>query len=321
MEEELVSRTLGCTLPDHVAKQLFTDFVAKSSCSPSKLWSIDIKSGRTSDWNAIAKHAAFLSQIIERGKGRIPKQFQMHKQFVEYLESEDEKWKFKDSDAAIGRLRCMLQTLLHRKGSGAGAPKRHPQLGIIIDKLIIDKIRGTAEPDEDFQMVVLEKPVPPLVVLDADSSDDDIDFQKLFKKLPPTPTTPSPSTASFFAGFSCMPLNLPAITNGLACTPPKLPALTLECTPPPAGVAKKILTAAALAALAIAPPVPAPTPSDYLKLNATLKEEAKTKRRLGSKTTGALVPIAEQPAEPAILAEPTAEGYKKKKKKKNFPRV
>ena len=167
-------KTIGCDLDDGKAKSLFDNHIPNASCHPKQLWHLNkiTTDTRTSDWRACVKALPFLSAVLDVTQGRIPKQYKWRIQFQSWLEDQEQKWRFKDSDEAISRVRCMLQSLLARQGDGA--PKQHPQLQILLDKMIIDVL----EPADVTIVPVTKKEIPVLMLEDASDSDIDKYFRK-----------------------------------------------------------------------------------------------------------------------------------------------
>ena len=98
----------------------------------------------TSDWARVDRNYHILSEVVDTGDGRIPRQASLHKQFVDYLHFEGVNWSFRDSDDAATRLRAMLQSLLLLKRSLKPAPKNHERLQAIMDKLVVDRGRSSS---------------------------------------------------------------------------------------------------------------------------------------------------------------------------------
>ena len=136
------------------------------------------------------KKIGILSAGLDISGGRIPKQKSFHTSFVDYLEEEAQKWRFKDSNANISYLRCMWQSL-------AGltvAPRAHPELQIIIDKFIRDvPAKRKHEDADDCQIVSTEiKPPKPAVVIDESDTDEFFDHTSSARKTTASDPLPLP---------------------------------------------------------------------------------------------------------------------------------
>ena len=134
-------RTLGCDLHDDVAAQIFDDLVPAGHLQPRKLWAIKIQrvKGETSDWGACEKALPIMSALIDAGRGRIPHQACLHKQFMQFLTRNHCQWTYRECDDAITNLRTMLQSILELKRSPNQAPpKNHRKLEVLMDKLYLE---------------------------------------------------------------------------------------------------------------------------------------------------------------------------------------
>ena len=133
-------RTCGLDLPNEVVARVFYDNIPASQLHPKTLWRAKIQrsKGKTSDWRACEKAYNVLTNLADESKGRVPKQKQLHLQFVEFLSRREITWCYRDSDDAITGLRVMFQTCLEIKRSDHPvAPANHPRLQIIIDKMYV----------------------------------------------------------------------------------------------------------------------------------------------------------------------------------------
>ena len=139
-------KTPSTNLADADAAKIFEDHALylEIDKGPSDMWKLarcDCK-GLTSDWAAVEKKRAMLSDILEKSAGLIPKQHKLHQQFCTFLEKVMKKrgaamWSIKQTETVIRRCRSMLQSLLTLKRDKKSAPKRFPKLQVLMDAIKI----------------------------------------------------------------------------------------------------------------------------------------------------------------------------------------
>merc|ERR1712110_878659 len=93
--------------------EIFSDYIPFGKIQPKLLFAIIISvSGYTSAWSTVWKHFSILNAILDVTNGKIPKQQSLTKCLDKWLRDRHAVWSYKCVDAASGRLRCMLQSLL-----------------------------------------------------------------------------------------------------------------------------------------------------------------------------------------------------------------
>ena len=134
-------RTPGVHLPNHVVVAILGQHVAHKSLQHKVLFHVKSvsKTGHTSDWAAIAKHQAIISDFLDAGGGMIMKSKQGGQQLQERMVglTPPITWRTKDIETSISWLRCMMQTLLMLRRDEQPAPRRLPQMQVLVDKIIV----------------------------------------------------------------------------------------------------------------------------------------------------------------------------------------
>ena len=308
-----VVRTKGCVLDDAKATDLFSSHIQRAYCSPKALWKLEKvnKSGLTSQWGVIEKVFPLLNDILEATGGRIPKSVSLHRQFRNWLISQELNWAQKDSERATDDLRTMFKTLLDFRRNTRSAPRNHGKLQILIDKFVVD-LDPPKAPDPKHQK---DPPKAPDPKHQNDPSDEDVSVMPI---VPPKFDVVEVSDAeeSDPIDFDTLESKLFAKTN-VSPRPENVSPQPENVSPRPENVGPQpgLLDAKALALLVAAAPA-APSPSQY----KTLGPKGKKKRK-SSKGPDDEKLFADTVAAACAEAEvPTKKKKKKKKKKKGGTR-
>ena len=127
-------RTLGVDLPDDVASALFGEHVLVSHCSAKTLWKLE----RKKVWECCTTNRKILASIVQATGGRIPRQASFGRQFACFCKDASLQWSAGDIELRIWDLRRMLAMLLKRVRQGQASPRKHKDLGEIMDLLVRD---------------------------------------------------------------------------------------------------------------------------------------------------------------------------------------
>ena len=318
--DSIMAQARGVDLPTSVTKNILSDHIPLATCKPTEIWKLTklTASGQTSDWGTLKKNFGIINALIEAGGGAIPHQKSLHAEFVAWLAENGIVWAVKDSERAIAHLRAGMQSLLSLKRTNEGkAPRKFPELQIIIDKLIFP-----SSTKDDVNMSAAMVPVPvasthamvpvPVATQAMVPIDDDSDFgeefqSKLFNVYQnPEPPTPKPKpmldpNTEFFP---------PSMQRWI--TPPSTPMSTpvrsklmmhtstteKHTTEKHASTTPGLLNADELRRLSFqGPPIKAPLPGDYNKFGKAEESDAdvdetvnqnddKKRHRLHVKTDG-----------------------------------
>ena len=167
-------RTRGVDVPWKPLHQALTKHVLLADCTPKSLFACKPKQR----WDAIWKHRSLLSDILDISSGRVPRQVSLHQSFRSWLKSADMEWSNADSERASYDLKNMCSTLLARKRSSAGAPKRFRELQVLMDKMHESESDDSDYHDQDATMAdadsdegPAQQPAPSLVVEIPSSAD------------------------------------------------------------------------------------------------------------------------------------------------------
>ena len=322
----IMAQTRGVNLSEEVTHRIFSDHISMSHCRPNELFKLNRISttGSTSEWAVLKKEFALLNDLIEASGGLIPHQKSTHSHLVTWLATNSMTWALKDSERATNHLRVALQSLLGLKRSGSGAPKKFPELQIIIDKLILP---SSTKDDVNMSAVVPTVPVPfastqamvPVPVASTHAMvpvpvatqamvpiDDDSDFgeefqSKLFNVYQnPEPPTPKPKpmldpNTEFFPPSmqrwitpASTPMSTPVRSNLMMHTS----TTEKHTTEKHASTTPGLLNADELRRLSFqGPPIKAPLPGDYNKFGKAEESDADVdetvkRHRLHEKTDG-----------------------------------
>ena len=128
--------------------------------------------GLTRSWGTIAKNFRIIQDILDATQGQVPKQAQLVKQFIKWLEDHGVKWNWSDADKSIQHLRSQLRTVFHHSAPPAKAPRAFPQLQILIDKCAAARAR------EEPEVEVIDVPKPLVKRIRVESDDDNSQFKK-----------------------------------------------------------------------------------------------------------------------------------------------
>ena len=324
--DSIMAQARGVDLPTSVTKNILSDHIPLATCKPTEIWKLTklTASGQTSDWGTLKKNFGIINALIEAGGGAIPHQKSLHAEFVAWLAENGIVWAVKDSERAIAHLRAGMQSLLSLKRTNEGkAPRKFPELQIIIDKLIFP-----SSTKDDVNMSAAMVPVPvasthamaPVPVVSTHATfpvpvastqamvpvDDDSDFgeefqSKLFNvdhnpELPTPKPKPmlDPDTEFFPPSIQrwitpvSTPMSTPVRSNLMMHTAEKYTTekeLIKHTTP-------VLLNADELRRLSFqGPPIKAPLPCDYTKFGKAEESDADVdetvkRHRLHEKTDG-----------------------------------
>ena len=128
--------------------------------------------GLTRSWGTIAKNFRIIQDILDATQGHVPKQAQLVKQFIKWLEDHGVKWNWSDADKSIQHLRSQLRTVFHHSAPPAKAPRAFPQLQILIDKCAAARAR------EEPEVEVIDVPKPLVKRIRVESDDDNSQLKK-----------------------------------------------------------------------------------------------------------------------------------------------
>ena len=143
-DEELESRPLGVELEDDVAVQIFKNTIPNNYLGAKILWKVKTnKSDKTTDWPEMVKAYFTLNEILDATSGYIPLQKTLHLQFRQFLKETKLEWSMRDSYRAVENLRKMLQALGKLKREKGVAPRAHPKLQVLMDKIVAKTPRST----------------------------------------------------------------------------------------------------------------------------------------------------------------------------------
>ena len=290
-------RTKPTDLSAQDADEWFANHVSLSHCKPKELWKLTKINarGHSSDWATMSRHHGALTDLVERSSGRVPRQKNLHKQFVSWMAANSLSWAVRDSERAILHLRTMLMSLLSKKNDDGKPPAKHEKLITIMEKLVVDKADGddnppkrpkctapalAALPQHEEEVVVVPIAKKPVPCIDIGSSQESVDIDSL--EVAMFPSTPPPTRRlETVPGLAAPPQHVP----GLAAQPQQVPSRAavpqhvpgIEALPQQvpglaAQPSKTPLSAAALVALSSVALV-APTPAEYTKLKANQKKK------------------------------------------------
>ena len=176
-------KTHGCDLPDDVVLPLLKTHIPNQALVPNKLFRVKVSTqGITSDWRTISSYFAFNLSLVQAGNGAILRQANYHRQLRLHLTNSGCNWSRKDSDTAAWMSRCHLMSLLALKRPSKqgeaprGAPRKYPQLAIIIDLLKTSSAPITPSPRAKPSTYNALRPSPSTYTASdkADSDSDDV---------------------------------------------------------------------------------------------------------------------------------------------------
>ena len=142
-------RRRGSDIPSEAAAALFSVHVPMAGCTPGKLFGLRsvTKSGLTSDWPSIKRHAGILGALLDQTDGKVPHVKNLTTNFDCWLKMHNMRWSVTDVERCMYNLKSMCSTLQSTKMSETGKPPlKFGMLQVLVDR-IKDAEQGDEEPD------------------------------------------------------------------------------------------------------------------------------------------------------------------------------